>query len=115
MNNPTKISPFKVFSIFFLLIFVIGMNTAIMGQDTSRSILDFNNTKIVKKLNSILDSNQKKVNKFIFNKADSLKSTMNKSVNNALPKEIEKPLPYERLLNKKYTLGRRAYQNTVAH
>jgi hypothetical protein len=39
---------------------------------------------------------------------------LNKSVSNALPKEIEKPLPYERLLNKKYTLGRRAYQNTVA-
>ena len=114
MNKATKIIPFKAFSFFCILIIIIGINATAMAQDTSKSILDINNTKIVKKLNSILDSNQKKVNKFIFNKADSLKSTLNRSVNNALPKEIEKPLPYERLLNKKYTLGRRAYQNTVA-
>jgi tetratricopeptide (TPR) repeat protein len=70
---------------------------------------------LIKKVNALLDSNQKKINKIINNKADSLKSRLNKTVSSALPKEVEKPLPYERLLNKKYTLGRRAYQNTVAH
>lgn len=114
MNKAFKIIPYKALSLLFVLMAFIGSFSNATAQDTSRSILDINNTKVVKKLNSILDSNQKKINKFIFNKADSAKAKLNKTVNSALPKEIEKPLPYERLLNKKYTLGRRAYQNTVA-
>ena len=86
--------------------------------DTSKSILDINNSKLIKKANTILDSNQKKVNDFILNKVNKLKGAANdkanKIVGKALPLEIEKPLPYERLLNTKYTLGRRAYQNTVS-
>jgi len=86
--------------------------------DTSKSILDINNSKLVKKANAILDSNQKKVNDFILNKVNKLKGAANdkanKIVGKVIPLEIEKPLPYERLLNTKYTLGRRAYQNTVS-
>ena len=86
--------------------------------DTSKSILDINNSKLIKKANTILDSNQKKVNDFILNKVNKLKGAANdkanKIVGKVLPLEIEKPLPYERLLNTKYTLGRRAYQNTVS-
>jgi hypothetical protein len=86
--------------------------------DTSRSLLDINNSKLIKKANSILDSNQKKVNEFILNKVNKLKGAANdkanKIVGKVIPQEIEKPLPYERLLNTKYTLGRRAYQNTVS-
>ena len=114
MNKATKTIPYKALGLLCILMISIGIMNTSMAQDTSKSLIDVNNSKIVKKFNSILDSNQKKVNKFIFNKADSLKSKFNRSANNVLPKEIEKPLPYERLLNKKYTLGRRAYQNTVA-
>ena len=86
--------------------------------DTSRSLLDINNSKLIKKANSILDSTQKKANNFILNKVNKLKGAANdkanKIVGKVIPQEIEKPLPYERLLNTKYTLGRRAYQNTVS-
>lgn len=86
--------------------------------DTSKPLLDINNSKLIKKANSILDSNQKKVNDFILNKVNTIKGTANdkanKIVGKVIPQEIEKPLPYERLLNTKYTLGRRAYQNTVS-
>jgi len=86
--------------------------------DTSKSILDINNSTLIKKTNTILDSNQKKINDFIFNKVNKLKGTANdksaKIVGKVIPLEIEKPLPYERLLTTKYTLGRRAYQNTVS-
>jgi hypothetical protein len=86
--------------------------------DTSRSLLDINNSKLIKKANSILDSTQKKTTDFIFNKVNKLKGAANdkanKIVGKVIPQEIEKPLPYERLLNTKYTLGRRAYQNTVS-
>ena len=86
--------------------------------DTSKSILDINNSKLIKKANAILDSNQKKINDFIFNKVNILKGAANdkatKIVGKVIPLEIEKPLPYERLLTTKYTLGRRAYQNTVS-
>lgn len=114
MNKALKIIPYKAFCFLLILIAFLGINLNANAQDTSRSILDVNNSKIVKKVNALLDSNQKKINKFIFNKADTLKAKLNKTVNSALPREIEKPLPYERLLNKKYTLGRRAYQNTVS-
>ena len=86
--------------------------------DTSRSLLDINNSKLIKKANSILDSTQKKATDFILNKVNKLKGAANdkanKIVGKVMPQEIEKPLPYERLLNTKYTLGRRAYQNTVS-
>jgi len=88
------------------------------AQDTSRSILDINNSKLVKKTNQFLDSTQKKINNFIFKKIDRLKDSLNKKTNELIDKtgiyEIDKQLPYERLLDKKYTLGRRAYQNTVS-
>jgi hypothetical protein len=88
------------------------------AQDTSISILDINNSKLVKKTNQFLDSTQKKINNFIFKKIDRLKDSLNKKTNELIDKtgiyEIDKQLPYERLLDKKYTLGRRAYQNTVS-
>jgi len=88
------------------------------AQDTTKSILDINNTKLIKKANQFLDSNQKKINNFFNKKIENAKDGLNKKTNTLLEKtginEIDKPLPYERLLNKKYTLGRRAYQNTVS-
>ena len=35
------------------------------AQDTTKSILDINNSKIVKKANQFLDTTQKKINNFI--------------------------------------------------
>jgi tetratricopeptide (TPR) repeat protein len=88
------------------------------AQDTTKSILDINNSKIVKKANQILDSGQKKINNFINKKIENAKDGLNKKTNDLFEKtginDIDKQLPYERLLNKKYTLGRRAYQNTVS-
>jgi tetratricopeptide (TPR) repeat protein len=114
MSKAFKFIPNKASVLLCIFLTCLGIQNHATAQDTSRSLLDVNNSKLVKKVNALLDSNQKKINKFINNKADSLKSKLNKTVKGALPKEIEKPLPYERLLNKKYTLGRRAYQNTVA-
>jgi len=98
------------------LLFLIG--SPVYAQDTTKSILDVNNSKIVKKANQFLDTTQKKINNFINKKIEKVRDSLNKKTNNLLEKtgfiEIEKPLPYERLLNKKYTLGRRAYQNTVS-
>ncbi len=88
------------------------------AQDTPRSILDINNSRLIKKANQFLDSNQKKINSFFNKKIENAKDGLNKKTNALIEKtgisEIDKPLPYERLLNKKYTLGRRAYQNTVS-
>ena len=92
--------------------------TPIYAQDSTKSILDINNSKLVKKTNQFLDTTQKKINNLIFKKIDRLKDSLNKKTNDLIDKtgvnEIDKPLPYERLLDKKYTLGRRAYQNTVS-
>ncbi len=88
------------------------------AQDTSKKLLNINQNKLVKKINSVLDSTQKKVKGDILSKANEVKqqanTQLNSSVKKALPREEERPLPYERLLNTKYTLGRRAYQNTVS-
>lgn len=88
------------------------------AQDSTKKLLDLNNTKIVKKINSVLDSNQKKVNNYLFGKVDKAKQTLNATADNAtqkiMPVGEDRPLPYERLLKTKYTLGRRAYQNTMA-
>ena len=88
------------------------------AQDTTQPILDINRIKLVKKANQFLDSNQKKLNTLFFKKFDKAKDSLTQRANNLIGKtgvfEIDKPLPYERLLNKKYTLGRRAYQNTIS-
>ena len=88
------------------------------NNDTTKSILDINNTKLIKKANSILDTQQKKITNFISEKLNKVKDAANDKVGKVTtkiaPLEIEKPLPYERLLKTKYTLGRRAYQNTVS-
>ena len=90
------------------------LNNGVFGQDTTKSILDINNTKFIKKVNSILDSNQKKINNFIFKKIDNVKEKLDSASRKFIPYEEERPLPYEILTKKKYTLGRRAYQNTVS-
>jgi hypothetical protein len=88
------------------------------AQDTTKGLLDINNTKLVKKINSLLDTNQKKINNFIFNKIDKTKDNFKKGIDNSVQKITplgeDRPLPYEKLKDKKYTLGRRAYQNTMA-
>jgi hypothetical protein len=106
----------------FICLFAMGIfllySSHINAQDTTKSILDINNTKLVKKANQFLDSNQKKFNNFINKKIDKAKDGLTNKTNDLIDKtginEIDKPLPYERLLDKKYTLGRRAYQNTVS-
>jgi hypothetical protein len=88
------------------------------AQDTTKSILDINNSKLIKKANQFLDTNQKKINNFLINKIEKAKNVLTNKSNDLIDKtgikDIDKQLPYERLLNKKYTLGRRAYQNTVS-
>ena len=88
------------------------------AQDTTKSLLDINNSKLIKKANQFLDTNQKKINNFLNNKIEKAKDVLTKKSNALIDKtginDIDKQLPYERLLNKKYTLGRRAYQNTVS-
>ena len=87
------------------------------AQDTT-SILEINNSKILKKANKFLDTTEKKINNFINKKIQKIRDSLNKKSDRFLEKnglnQIDKLLPYERLLNKKYTLGRRAYQNTVS-
>jgi len=85
-----------------------------LAQDTTKSILDINNSKILKKVNSLLDTNQKKINNFLFKNLDKVKTKLDSTTRKFIPLEVERPLPYEILLKKKYTLGRRAYQNTVS-
>jgi hypothetical protein len=88
------------------------------GQDTTSSMPNLNQLKLVKKLNAVIDSVQKKINNSINNKTaeinNGIKEGINKTINEYIPEEETRPLPYERLLSKKYTLGRRAYQNTAA-
>ena len=88
------------------------------AQATTKSILDINNSKLIKKANQFLDTNQKKINNFLNNKIEKAKNVLTNKSNELIDKtginDIDKQLPYERLLNKKYTLGRRAYQNTVS-
>lgn len=88
------------------------------AQDTTKSILDINNSKLIKKANQFLDTNQKKINNFLNNKIEKAKKVLTNKSNELIDKtginDMDKQLPYERLLNKKYTLGRRAYQNTVS-
>lgn len=117
----SKVLYYPIFKRFISLL-AIGIfslwSSQLYAQDTSRSILDLNNSKIIKKANQFLDSNQKKINNFLNKKIQSAKDGLNKKTNDLIEKtginEIDKVLPYERLLNKKYTLGRRAYQNTVS-
>ena len=90
------------------------LNNGVFAQDSSKSILDVNNSKLIKKVNSILDSNQKKINNFLFKKIDNVKAKLDSTTRKFIPYEVERPLPYEILTKKKYTLGRRAYQNTVS-
>lgn len=101
------------------LLLLLGLmhiaNSGILAQDSSKSkLLDINNSKLIKKVNSVLDSNQKKINNFLFKKIDNAKSKLDSATKKFVPYEEERPLPYEILAKKKYTLGRRAYQNTVS-
>ena len=48
----------------------------VFAQDSTKSILDINNSKLIKKVNSVLDSNQKKINNFLFNKIDNAKAKL---------------------------------------
>ncbi len=109
---------FKRFICLFAMAILFLIGSPIYAQDTTKSILDINNSKIVKKANQLLDTTQKKINNFINKKIERVRDSLNKKTNKLLEKtginEIDKPLPYERLLDKKYTLGRRAYQNTVS-
>ena len=88
------------------------------AQDSTRKLLDINNSKLIKSVNKFLDSNQKKINSTILNKANTLKGNLNTGLNSKVqsvaPLLEDRPLPYETLTKKKYTLGRRAYQNTMA-
>lgn len=90
------------------------------AQDTSSSLLNFNKLKLVKSAKSLVDSTKKKLNENVYNKINDASKDLNNKINSEIksvvPKEEfdERPLPYERLLNTKYTLTRRAYQNTVS-
>lgn len=104
------------YSLYQLLLLgcIFVLNNGIFAQDSTKSILDINNSKLIKKVNSVLDSNQKKINNFLFKKIDNAKAKLDSVTRKFIPYEEERPLPYEILTKKKYTLGRRAYQNTVS-
>ena len=118
MQQDNTYPQFKRFICLFAMaiLFLIGSPT--YAQDTRKSILDINNSKIIKKANQFLDTTQKKINNFINKRIERVRDSLNKKTNRLLDKtginEMNKLLPYERLLDKKYTLGRRAYQNTVS-
>ena len=118
MHQDNTYPKIKSFICLFAIAILFLIGNPIYAQDTTKSILDVNNTKIVKKTNQFLDTTQKKINNFISKKIERVKDSLNNKTNKLLEKtginEIDKPLPYERLLDKKYTLGRRAYQNTVS-
>jgi len=118
MQQDQTYPQFKRFICLFAMAILLLIGSPIYAQDTTKSILDINNSKIVKKANQLLDTTQKKINNFFNKKIDRVRDSLNKKANKILEKtginEIDKPLPYERLLDKKYTLGRRAYQNTVS-
>ncbi len=118
--------PFKYYSYWFWAIcFSLLLPLGAMAQDTSKNktdsssdLFNINDTKLIKSINKILDTNQKKLKALFYSKADKIQSKVDSTINNTIKKgvfrEVERPLPYERLLNTKYTLGRRAYQNTVS-
>jgi len=95
-----------------------AQDTSKKKEDSSSSLININNTKLIKSINKILDTNQKKIKGLFYSKANQIQSKADSTLNSTLKKgvfrEVEKPLPYERLLKTKYTLGRRAYQNTVS-
>ena len=117
MFAPKPISKYNHLG-FGIIMLIIMIPSLLQAQDTSNSIFNLNQLKIVKKVNALLDSTQKKVKGDILNKANVVKQAandqLNKTVQKFTPQVEERPLPYEILLNKKYTLGRRAYQNTVS-
>ena len=90
------------------------------AQDTSNSLLNFNKLKLVKSARNLVDSTKKKLNENVYNKINDATKDINNKVNSGIKSVAniealdERPLPYERLLNTKYTLARRAYQNTVS-
>jgi len=108
----------KIWTMAIILIAFIPAYTK--AQDTSSSILNLDKLKIVKKAQNLVDSAKNKLNEKIFNKINNatkdLNNKINEKIKSIVPKEDieERPLPYEVLLNKKYNLPRRAYQNTVS-
>jgi len=110
LSNPLKSLVYPI----LLLSSICLIPTGLLAQDTTKSILNINDSKIIKKINGVLDSNQKKINNLLFKKIDKVKEKLDSNTRKFVPLEEERPLPYELLLNKKYTLGRRAYQNTVS-
>ncbi|MCX6332187.1 MAG: hypothetical protein NTZ82_06075 [Bacteroidetes bacterium] len=110
LTNPIKSRFYRI----LLLSSICLTQNCLFAQDTTKGLLDFNKNKILKKVNSLLDTNQKKINNFLFKNLDKVKKKLDSNIQKFVPLEEEQPLPYEKLLNKKYTLGRRAYQNTVS-
>ncbi|MEN9700827.1 MAG: hypothetical protein RIR55_130, partial [Bacteroidota bacterium] len=108
-----KISCWAIILIAFMPLFT-------KAQDTSSSLLNINKFKLIKSAKNIVDSTKKKLNENVYNKINEATKDINNKVKSEIktvtPKEEfdERPLPYERLLNTKYTLTRRAYQNTVS-
>ena len=118
MQQDNTFPKIKRFICLFAMAILFLIGSPIYAQDTTKSILDINNSKIIKKANQFLDTTQKKINNFINKRIERVRDSLNKKTNRLLDKtginEMNKLLPYERLLDKKYTLGRRAYQNTVS-
>ena len=65
MDKKVKFIPKNSSRLLCILLGCIALSYAANAQDTTKSILDINNSKIVKKVNALLDSNQKKINKFM--------------------------------------------------
>jgi len=118
---PFKYHPYWLLAICFSLMLPMGLKAQDSSKnkvDSSSDFLDINNTKLIKGINKILDTNQKIIKGLFYKKASQIQAKADSLVNSTIKKgvfrEVERPLPYERLLNTKYSLGRRAYQNTVS-
>ena len=66
------------------ILFLIGSPT--YAQDTTKSILDINNSKIIKKANQFLDTTQKKINNFINKRIERVRDSLNKKTIRLLDK-----------------------------
>ena len=65
MQQDNTYPQFKRFMCLFAMAILFLFGSPVYAQDTTKSILDINNSKIIKKANQFLDTTQKKINNFI--------------------------------------------------
>ena len=92
MLKDSRFTRFKSFICLTAMALLSLWAQPIYAQDTTKSILDINNSKIVKKANQFLDSNQKKINNFINKKIEKAKDGLTKKTNDLIDKRVSMKL-----------------------